>query len=59
MGDGGIVLIRPTDDGEPVGRRIEVSNETSIPSGSITDRTDGEGRKIDDSYDKSVAVAHA
>jgi hypothetical protein len=34
-----------------VGRRIEVSNETSIPSGGITDRTDGEGRKIDDSYE--------
>ena len=48
-GDGGIVLIRPIDDGEPVGRRIEVSNETSIPSGSMTERTEGEGRKIDDS----------
>ena len=53
------MLRRPTDEGEPVGRRIEVSNETSIPSGNMTDRTDGEGRKIDDSYDKSVAVAHA
>jgi hypothetical protein len=46
---GGIVLIRPTDDGETVGRRIDVSNETSIPSVSITERTDGEGRKIDHS----------
>ena len=49
----------PTDEGEPVGQRIEVSNETSIPSGNMTDRTDGEDRKIDDSYDKSVAAAHA
>lgn len=48
-GDGGIVLKRPTDDGEPVGQRIEVLNEVSIPSGSITERTDGEGLKIDDS----------
>ena len=48
-GDGGIVLMRPIDDGEPVGRRIDVSNETSIPSGSMTERSEGEGRKIDDS----------
>lgn len=48
-GDAGIVLIRPIDEGEPVGRRIDVSNETSIPSGSNTERIDGEGLKIDDS----------
>ena len=48
-GDGGIVLMRATDDGEPVGRRMDVSNDTSIPSGSMTERSEGEGRKIDDS----------
>jgi len=30
--DGGIVLIRPMDDGEPLGLRIEVSKDTSTPS---------------------------
>lgn len=53
------MLIHPTEDGEPVGRRMEVSKDASIPSGSITERTDGEGCKIDDSYDMSAAVAHS
>jgi hypothetical protein len=41
-GDGGIVLIRLTGGG---GRRIEVSDETSIFSGSMRERADGGGRK--------------
>lgn len=53
-----MVLIRPTDDGDPVGRRIDVSKDTSTPSGSPAERIDGDGCRIDDSYDISVEVAH-
>ncbi len=53
------MLILPNDEGEPLGRRNDVSNEVSIPSGNTIERTDGEGCRIDDSYEKSVAVAHA
>ena len=40
---------RGSDTKESVGRRNEVSNE-SPGSGKAIDRTDGDGRKIDDSY---------
>lgn len=53
------MLSLPTDEGEPLGRRNDVSNDVSIPSGSPIERTDGDGCRIDDSYEKSVAVAQA
>lgn len=31
-GEGGMVLIRPKEEGDPLGRRKEVSNEVSWPS---------------------------
>lgn len=50
-GDGGMVLIRLTDEGDPlVGRKIEVSNDSSAnPSRRLIDKAEGEGCKIDDS----------
>jgi len=46
-------------EGEPLGRSNDVSNNVSVPSGNAIERTDSEGCKIDDSYEKSIAVAHA
>lgn len=43
---------------EAVGRKKDVSNEISGPSGKAMDCTEGEARKIDDSYVSSVSAAH-
>lgn len=56
--EAGIVLIRSLDDEDPLGLKIDVSKERSGPSCKAMDRIEGEGAKIDDSYDASVAVAH-
>lgn len=47
--DAGMVLMRPTDEGEPLGLKKEVSKEVSTPSCRAIERTDGEGIRIDDS----------
>ena len=41
-----------------MGRKKEVSNEMSGPSGKAIDCTEGEARRIDDSYVSSVSGAH-
>ena len=56
-GDPGIVLIRSSDDGDPLGRKKEVSNDTST-SCSATDWTEGEGWRTEDSYEKFDTDAH-
>jgi hypothetical protein len=58
VGDGGIVLIRSIDDGDPLGRRKEVSYDASATSCNANDMTLGVGCKIDESYDRSVDEAH-
>lgn len=52
------MLIRSIEDGEPVGLRKDVSKDVSKPSCSLIDRIEGEGIKIEDSYEASVAAAH-
>jgi hypothetical protein len=54
--DPGIVLIRSTDDADPLGRKKDVSNDASTSCSAI-DWTEGEGWRIDDSYDKFVMDA--
>ena len=39
----------PQDEGEALGLRKDVSNEASISSSMATERTDGEGCKMDES----------
>jgi hypothetical protein len=56
-GDPGIVLIRSTDDADPLGRKKDVSNDTSTSCSAI-DWTEGEGWRIDDSYERFVMDAH-
>jgi hypothetical protein len=43
---------------EAVGRKKEVLNEMTGPSGKAIDCTEGEARRIDDSYVSSVSGAH-
>jgi hypothetical protein len=43
---------------EAVGRKNDVSNEISGPSGKAMDCTEGEARKTDDPYGSSVLAAH-
>lgn len=45
-------------NGDPLGRKNDVSNDVSAPSGSARDWTDGDARKSDDSYDRSVSIPH-
>jgi len=40
---------------EPLGLKNEVSNDVSGPSGSARDPTDGDARKMEDSYDSLVS----
>ena len=47
-GDPGIVLIRSNDDGDPLGRKKDVSNDTSTSCSAI-DWTEGEGWRTEDS----------
>jgi hypothetical protein len=56
-GDPGIVLIRSTDDAEPLGRKKDVSKETSTSCSAI-DWTEGEGWRTEDSYEKFDTDAH-
>ena len=58
VGDGGIVLIRSIDEGDPLGRRKEVSYDASAISCNANDMTLGVGCKMDESYDRSVDEAH-
>ena len=57
--DAGIVLIAPMEEAEPLGRKIDVSIEVSKLSCSSIDCTDGDGLRIDGSYDTSDTVLHA
>lgn len=56
-GDPGIVLIRFTDEADPLGRKKDVSKDASTSCSAI-DWTEGEGWRIDDSYDRFVMDAH-
>jgi hypothetical protein len=55
--DPGIVLIRSTDDADPLGRKKDVSNDTSTSCSAI-DWTEGEGWRTEDSYEKFDTDAH-
>lgn len=57
--DAGIVLIAPIEEAEPLGRKIDVSIEVSKLSFSSIDCTDGEGARIDESYETSDTILHA
>lgn len=52
-----MVLIRSTEDGDPLGRSIDVSNEASGPSSRLSVRAEGDGLRTDDSYERSVDAA--
>ena len=56
-GDPGIVLILSTDDADPLGRRKDVSNDTSTSCSAI-DWMEGEGWRTEDSYEKFDTDAH-
>ena len=56
-GDPGIVLIRSTDDADPLGRKKDVSNDASTSCSAI-DWTEGEGWRTEESYEKFDTVAH-
>ena len=56
-GDPGIVLIRSTDDADPLGRKKDVSKDTSTSCNAI-DWTEGEGWRTEDSYEKFDTDAH-
>jgi hypothetical protein len=47
----------PTDEIESDGLRNEVSNESFTGSGRATERREGDGRRIEDSYVLSVSLA--
>jgi hypothetical protein len=47
-GDPGIVLIRSNDDGDPLGRKKDVSKDTSTSCSAI-DWTEGEGWRTEES----------
>lgn len=47
------------DAGAVVGRKIDVSNEVSKPSGMAILGAVGEARKIEESYERSVSAAHS
>ena len=55
--DPGIVLIRSTDDADPLGRKKDVSNDTSTSCSAI-DWTEGEGWRTEESYEKFDTDAH-
>ena len=60
VGVSGIVDNLSTDEAtEPLGRKNDVSNEVSTPSASANEPTDGEARRIDDSYDRLVSAAQS
>ena len=60
VGVSGIVDNLSTDEAtESLGRNNDVSNDVSTPSASANEPTDGEARRIDDSYDKSVSAAQS
>jgi hypothetical protein len=56
-GDPGIVLIRSTDEADPLGHKKDVSNETSTSCSAI-DWMEGEGWRIEESYEKFDTDAH-
>jgi hypothetical protein len=51
-----MVLIRPTEDEDPLGLNIDVSKDVSILSWSAIERTEGDARRMDDSYEASVTA---
>jgi hypothetical protein len=56
-GEGGIVLSLLTEEGDPLGRRMEVSNDASGASSKLSVKAEGEGLRNDDSYEPSVDAA--
>jgi hypothetical protein len=53
-GEAGRVLSLLTDDGDPVGRRNEVSYDASRPSSRAKESTEGDGWRMDESYERLV-----
>lgn len=55
----GMVSIPPIEDGEPLGLKMEVSNDVSSSSCRTMECTEGDGWRIVDSYETSEGAAHA